>query len=517
VNPRRWALALWIIAGLGLVLRVVYVLGWQNPTPQIQGDAFYYHFGANLFARGKGFPDPYAWVLYGLHVPGAQHPPLYIVVLAIPSVVGLTSYLDHQLFTCLLGSLSIVAVGYTGRKIGGPAVGLVAAVLAAGYPEFWVNDGLVLSESLSILVTAGVLLAAYRLAERRTLLRAAVLGVAVGLATLTRAELLLFVVLLLPLLLGQRMLISGRVSGGQRDDQPAAEDAAGEDAPGEDAPGEDAAGGKGAGFPRGVAPEMPASWRRGFAVLAVGALAGALVIAPWALYNQARFDHSEVISSGLGSTLRVANCPSTYYGGFKGFWDYNCNYIVATPPGDASDQDVAFRHQALDYIKAHKSVLPSLAVARLGRVWGFYRPTQQLQLDSIERRQLPVSRVGLAMFYSLAFASVGGVLELRRRRVPLSPLLAPIVAVSVSAIVFYGTTRFRAAAEPSLVLLGSVGLVALASTVLRPRRRPESTLPESTLPESTLPESASPEEGSPRPASATAEVSSSGAPSSTPD
>jgi len=47
-----------------LALRVGYVLGWKNPAP-ILGDAFYYHYGANLFADGHGFPDPYAWKLTG--------------------------------------------------------------------------------------------------------------------------------------------------------------------------------------------------------------------------------------------------------------------------------------------------------------------------------------------------------------------------------------------------------------------------------------------------------------------
>lgn len=448
-SSRRWAAALWVVVALALILRVVYVLGWQNPSP-IQGDALYYHYGANLLADGKGFPDPYAWYINHQLIPGAQHPPLYIIVLAIPSVLGLSTYLDHQLFTCLIGALSVLTVGYTGRRIGGPSVGLLAAVLAAVYPEFWVNDALVLSESLSILVTCGVLLAAYRLAEERTVLRGVVLGVAVALAALTRAELLLFAVLLLPLMLGVRLLRPGSPP------EPGEPDLVAE--------------------PHGV-PAVPApSWGRRLTVLGAAALAGVIVIAPWAIYNQTRFHHSELISSGLGSTLYVANCPTTYYSTFKGFWDYGCIAADPTPPGDMSDKDIAYRHQALDFIKAHKSVLPSLAYARLGRVWGYYKPTQQIKLDGIERRELPVSRVGLAMFYSLAIASVGGLLELRRRRVPLSPLLAPVIAVSLAAIVFYGTTRFRAAAEPSLVLLGSVGLVALFTMVSR-RRHPAEAAP----------------------------------------
>jgi 4-amino-4-deoxy-L-arabinose transferase-like glycosyltransferase len=430
-RPSRWTIAVWAVAALGLALRVIYVFRWQHPFV-IQGDSLYYHNGANMLAQGRGFLDPYILSSRGILVQGAQHPPLYMIALAIPSVLGLTSTLDHQLFTCLLGSISIVAVGYVGRRIGGSAVGLVAAVLAAGYPEFWINDGLLLSESMSILVTACVLLAAYRLAERRTLLRGGVLGCAVALAALTRAELLLFAVILLPLVLGDRLLTPAGSSGP----------------------------------PRGI-DQQRTPWRRRFAVLGVGALAGVLVLAPWTIYNVSRFHRTETISSGLGETLFVANCPGTYYGPFKGYWNFSCIETTPVPPGDMSDEDIAYRHRAYEYIKTHRSALPSLAVARLGRVWGFYRPYQQLQLDGIEKRPLRISEVGLAMFYSLAIASLGGVSELWRRRVPLSPLLAPIVVVSVAAVAFLGETRFRAAAEPSMVLFGSVGIVAVAGLLRR--------------------------------------------------
>jgi 4-amino-4-deoxy-L-arabinose transferase-like glycosyltransferase len=410
--PSRWVIGLLIIAALGLVLRVVYVLGWHNPAV-IPGDAFYYHHAANLLVDGKGFPDPYAWQKQHILVPNAQHPPLYIIALAIPSVVGLRSYLDHQLFTCLIGAGSIVLVGLAGRRLIGPRAGLFAAVLAALYPEFWMNDALVLSESLSIFLTAGTILAAYRFVERRSLGRAAVLGVLIGLAALTRAELvLLMLVVAVPLMLLPR-----------------------------------------AGFRE--------QWRRRVAALAAAAAGCVLIIAPWTAYNLTRFDHPEFISSGLGPTLFVANCPSTWSGPKKGFWDYDCIIHAPLPPGDASSQDIAYRKQAVTFIKRHKGQLPGEVVARVGRVWGFYHPNQQLQYDTIETRELPLSRAGLLMFYVLAAAAIPGVIALARRRIPLSPLFGPIITVTVAAAVFYGTTRFRAAAEPSMVLLATAGFAFL--------------------------------------------------------
>jgi hypothetical protein len=369
------------IALLGLVLRIVYVLGWHHPA-LVVGDAYYYHHGANLLADGKGFPDPYIWAGQHKLVQNAQHPPLYIIVLAIPSLLGLRSFLDHQLFSCLIGAGSILLVGLAGRRIIGPRAGLVAAGIAAIYPEFWMNDALVLSETLSIFLSAAVIVAAYRFADRRTLGRAAVLGVLIALAALARAELILLAVLVVvPLTLLPR---------------------------------------------RGFREE----WRRRVAALLAAAAACVLVIAPWTAYNMTRFHHVEFISSGLGPTLYVANCPSTWDGPRKGWWDYTCITSVPLPPGDASDQDIAFRKQAETFIKHHKSQLPGEIVARVGRVWAFYRVNQQLTFDTIELRERPASRVGLDDFgrgvlrhhsFPSRGRAVDGVARHRGVRLPLAP------------------------------------------------------------------------------------------------
>ncbi|HMA47921.1 MAG TPA: glycosyl transferase, partial [Frankiaceae bacterium] len=211
----------------------------------------------------------------------------------------------------------------------------------------------------------------------------------------------------------------------------------------------------------------PLRRRRRLALLAVSGAACAAVLAPWTGYNLARFEEPELISSGLGPTLLVSNCPQTYTEPFKGWWWYPCITGRPLPPGDASRRDLEYRRIAGAFVAAHRDELPGVVLARLGRIWGFYHPLQQITLDTIESRELGVSRVGLGLFYVLAAASAAGVVVLRRRRVPVLPLLAFPVVVSVAVAAFYGTTRFRAAAEPSLVLLAVVALDAVL-----PRRRP---------------------------------------------
>jgi 4-amino-4-deoxy-L-arabinose transferase-like glycosyltransferase len=435
VAASRWFRpALAVLALAALAVRVGYVFGWHHPET-IVGDAFYYHYGANLFAAGKGFPHPYR--LYQDHVttPGAQHPPLYIVALGLGSLVGLRSYLDHQLLSCLMGTATVVVIGLTGRRLAGPGAGLLAAGIAVVYPNLWFNDALVLSETLVQLISAVVVLAAYVFWERRSYGSVAVLGAVVGLAALTRGELILLtVVLIAPLCLFLRRI----------------------------------------------------TWRRRIALLSVAAGAFVVVVGPWCAYNVARFEHPVLITSGLDPTLLVSNCDPTYFGRDRGYWSYSCYTRVPRPPGDESEQGMVYRRIAKDYVRAHSDQLPRVVLQRIGRTFGLYQPQRQLQLDTIERRQLPASEVGLVMFYALALASVAGTVILRRRGTPVLPLLSLVLIVTLAVAVTFGQTRYRASAEVSFVLLGSVALAAAAKAIRRGVGRgdpPAGELPPERLPE----------------------------------
>ena len=59
-------------------------------------------------------------------VQGAEHPPLYIVLLAGESWIGLHTYLEHQIFTCLMDTSTIVIIGYTARELFGKGAGIFA-------------------------------------------------------------------------------------------------------------------------------------------------------------------------------------------------------------------------------------------------------------------------------------------------------------------------------------------------------------------------------------------------------
>jgi asparagine N-glycosylation enzyme membrane subunit Stt3 len=420
-SGRRWWVAITLIALVAAGVRLGCLFGWLYPM-KIAGDAYYYHHAANLFVDGRGWPSPYDLIDDGRYLPDAQHPPLTSLLLAIPSLFGLRSFVDHQVFSCLIGTLSVVVVGLAGRRIAGPATGLIAAAIAAVYPGMWLSDPILMSETPAILSCALLILASHRLWDRRRPLDAVWVGAAMAAAMLARTELaLLALALVAPLVLRLPTL----------------------------------------------------SWARRFGLLGACAATSALLIAPWVGYNLSRFEEPEFISSGLGVTLAVTHCDTTYHGEQLGWWSLACATSLPDPPVEASRRDRFYREAAFRYIGKNTDRLPVVAAARLGRTWAVYRPWQQARFDTLEERPQIFSKIGSVSLWCLAVAGVGGLVVLRRRRIPALPLLATPFVLSLASMLVYGTTRFRAAAEPSVVLLGAVGLGALLSAARRTRTRPD--------------------------------------------
>src|SRR5690606_27455760 len=151
--------------------------------------SIYYSIQAAQNADGNWFAEPLS------RTPGAEHPPL--TVLAITPASLLPSPVFWQRATTTLFGLAAVAlIALLGTRLGGRRVGVVAAAIAAVYPNLWLSDGLVMSESIAVALVTVVMIAALWHGERFTPASAALCGAALGLAALARSELLLLVPLL---------------------------------------------------------------------------------------------------------------------------------------------------------------------------------------------------------------------------------------------------------------------------------------------------------------------------------
>jgi hypothetical protein len=407
-----------LIGLIALLLRVLWTVWWNRNQGNL-GDTYFYHWDANLLAAGQGYIDPFRLIYQGKVIPTAGHPPLWPFLLSVVSwfggrgtPVGLTHSggdYAHRLTGGVCGMVTVILIGLLGRRVAGERVGLIAAGLAAIYPILIVSDGSLMSEALYAPLVAGTLLLAYRLRERPTVKRALALGAVLGLAALTRTEVLMLLLLLILPLVGLSVKV------------------------------------------RGEPQEPRVRWRTGrygvklFVCVLVGT---AVVIAPWTIRNWHVFGRPVLVTTGDGAVLAGANCHSSYYGRDIGFWHLDC---ISPHRSDNEAVDAArWKSEGIKYAREHIGHLPVLAVVRVMRTWELYQPFRHLGN--------PANPLGLAMFYVLALLAIYGVVLLRRRGRPLLILLAPIALVTINSALTFGTTRFRLAAEIPLIVLAAVAL-----------------------------------------------------------
>jgi len=433
---RSFLIAVLAIGVIALAIRVAFVL-IVDPTLPDPGDATAYHLLANNLADGHGYIRPFDFRILHLSRPTAEYPPLFPALLSVPSYLGATSVDSQRLFLCFVGAGTVVLVGFLGRRVGGPIVGLVAAAIAAVYPMLFLGEAVLMAECLFAFLVAAMLLLAYRAADAPSPLRFAVLGLVIGLTALTRAEGLLFaVVLVIPLALGIRSLAT----------------------------------------------------KQRVLLAGVAAAVAVLTVLPWTIRNAVRLHAFVPISNNIGTAVDGANCDLTYSGAQIGLWRETfttfgdaarrrpqaeaCFEGFDIRRRDFDEADVANFHRSsgITYARRHLSRAPLVVAVRELRTWGLYAPRQQIEFESLEGRPRRWQGVGTVMYWVLLPLAVAGTVLLVRRRARVWPLVSTAVVVSVTTALTYGQQRFRTAAEPAIVVLAAVALGAVLA-----RRRPRPT------------------------------------------
>jgi 4-amino-4-deoxy-L-arabinose transferase-like glycosyltransferase len=396
-ESRGFALGLALIVIVGVAARLVYAIAIAPTTAGIN-DTFWYRTVSAELAADHGFVVPVGSQLR--LQPTALHPPLYPLVLAAAQKLGISGDSGLRSLGALFGALTIIGTGLLGRAIAGARLGLVAAALAACYPLLIEADGTLLSETLYGPLVVLVLFTAWRLCERPGAGRAALLGLAIGLAALTRSESLL----LLPLL------------------------------------------------------ALPLAWRGGGAGrvwrLAAATAATVLVLAPWVARNWSVFDRP-LLSTNEGTTVAWTNCGLTYHGRDLGYKTVVC--APRAPAGNEAERAAALRRRGSEYARDHASRWPLVVSVRLLRTAGLYQP---FRLDDAPGRSKVTHRLGVVYFYVLALLAIAGGVVLRSRRRLLLILGVPILIVCLTTALTYGAVRPRFLAEVPLVMLAAAGLVA---------------------------------------------------------
>ncbi len=380
------------------------------------GDASYYHNGANLLVDGRGFIMPFEYFYSGKSVQAADHPPLYMTYLAAFSLFGLRSVGSHQTATILLAVAAVPFVACAGRRMAGRVAGVLAAFIAAGHPGIWSWGKILMSESMAILCVAILVATALRVRARvvegtSTKWDVVALGLAISMAALARAEL----------------LICGAIIG----------------------------------FVCFLGRPVWPTFKK---VVATGIVA-LIPMAPWIGYNLSRFNQPVFLSDGAGVTFSATNCDSTYNGPRVGSWSFECSVRrskqahKANPDGDRSDSMKFIGDIGRDYIKDHLSDQPRVLGFRLARAFGFYKFESQINADKFsDGRGNMVSRGAWYTYYGLLPLAALGALTSRRKNRSLPIVMIPLFTAIITVAITFGSTRYRAIAEVTFVLLGAAGI-----------------------------------------------------------
>ena len=403
-SSRSFGIVVTVAVALAVALRFWVILRYYRDLPLGFTDNYWYHSAANLLADGHGFVNPFLFDS-GVETPSAGHPPLYSMYLAVWSLFGADTALWHRLASGIVSSLAVIPLALVARQLAGKVAGLAAAFGAAVYPPMWLNDGLILSESLYVTIAALILYLAYRFIQQPGLQRLVPLVVALSLGALTRSEaVLLFVTLLVPIVLMKR--------------------------------------------------DVSLKMRVGFLSLATAI--AAVMLAPWVIRNLVTFEQPTFLASGAGIVLELGNCDETYSGTYLGYWTFDCERTDWFE-GDESEVSGHKASVAREYIWDHLDDLPKVAAARIGRVFGVFRPFQTGDFDVLFERRTH-SHVFAAIWlhwFAMALA-IAGTVMLWRRGEPVFPAIAMVCTTAFVAAVSLGITRYRIGADPAILLLASV-------------------------------------------------------------
>lgn len=463
LTPLSARLAVITAAALAWRLLTLVSINRRNPGG---GDPFFYHHQANMLADRVGYSEPFRWVELGLAVPSAIHPPLLSTWLAGGSLLGARTFLAHKALTALLGVGVVVVAALVARRLAGDRAAVITAVVVAAYPNLWVIDGALWPEGAYTTMVALAVLAAYRWWEVPSLRRAVALGAAIALAALTRGEaLFLFPLLVAPLVMRRRGV--------------------------------------------GLGAKL--------AAVAAAGVVGLTLLAPWTVRNLDAFDTVVSLSTNSDEVLYYANCPDSYgladerpvtapdapeaSTQFLGLWSFNCQQreraragqpvadadeaalyrrclgerwspeldgvIPGEPPGNEAERARYWRCLGLDYARSHRSRLPVVVAARLGRELDVFRPAHGVVVMEVEGRPRTAARVGQLAWWALAPVGVAGWVLLRRRGVMILPLVALAAMVVVTTIYAYGAVRFRTPLELGLLIGAGVAIDAAVAGVAR--------------------------------------------------
>lgn len=411
---------------LALTVRVTYNLTVARTYVPLHDAASYVALAQHLLA----------WHCYCLYAPGQPttiRPPLFPLFIAAVYALTGPDPLHARLALSVVGALTCVLVAAIARDLFGGRAGVLAGLIAATYPQLFIYDAWLYSESLAICLFAASCLAVMRVVRRPPDWRWALAGVLLGITALARPNGLYALVAVAVWVV---LAVWTRVTSLRR-----------------------------AAF--------------GFALMLAGC---ALILSPWVVRNY-RVTDGAFVPATTGSGIVIAgsyNDMAYSLPGFRGFWvnpftvakwDAHDSHLLSNLPPDCWGPcevvvDRATTQMGEDWALSHLRLIPRLLTLRMQMFWTPASPPGEAGM--------PIWRPFAVAYPTmvLLLAGVGLVAVRRRWRDALIPVLFA-ASVVAGALLFYGSPRMRAPMEPMLVAMAAGGVVWLVGAAHARLRRPQ--------------------------------------------
>jgi len=368
-----------------------------------------YHYSehvriADNILAGKGYS--FEWYGLGAAGEGSFMPPVYVAVvlmakIAFPSV----PWLAIQIFQAGLSAGTAVIVYFIGKEIFTEFIGFIASFAVAVYPPAL---GYVLDIQTLILETFLVtftVLAGIYWRKYGTWKQASILGSALGLAVLSRSNL----ILLLPLFFIWMVLCHRR---------------------------------------RGAIHFM----------VLVGVLV--LILGPWVLRNYLVHKEFVLVSTEGGFTLfqgNNANATGVYSGRGGVIWEQYPGLAKELAPLDEAARDKRLYQESIAFIRTHPKETFSLALKKFAYFWWFKPKFIEGGVASGYPWYFGFTYM-CSYAVLLCFSILGLVLSFKKYR-DLFIIYTLFLIQTFVSMVFITGTRFRGILEPLLILLAAYGIV----------------------------------------------------------
>jgi len=423
----RPARATWIVAGVALALRLLYVAQISH-TPYYEPkwlDPLFYWSWAGEIAAGNWLGDRIFF-----------QSPLYAYVLAVFRVAFGDRIFPILLAQAVLGAATCVLTLRIARRVLGEREASVAGFLAAVYGPFLFFDGMVMKTSLSTFFTA-LLVDTLLRSEGRSAALLGASGVVFGLNSLVRDNFILF----LPLLL--------------------------------------------------LAIPLSFPGRRQLRACTLFTLGVAAVIAPVTLRNFVVGHEFALLTAGGGSVFYIGNNPEAtgtftppafvHSEPMKEHEDFIAKASELTGRRLTAGESSSFwLRQGLAWITANPLAWVRLLARKLVIFWNYRELADNYDYYEVRRVLLePVGPAGLVLAVPLYVVTFGliaplgltGILLTARRWRSLLPIYAVLFGYMGTVLLFFNFARFRVPIVPFLCMFAAAALVTLAEDATSWRAR----------------------------------------------